>query len=104
MKTVSDIRAFSELLEAEQLQRIIAECDCEANRINCKTHFHMGKKFARVDIGTSGRYMVDLETGTIYGIKAYGVVHRGHVFGTLDTIHDWNWSDYCASRKTQVAA
>lgn len=53
-----------------------------------------GKKFVRVNIGSSGRYMVDLSDGTIYGIKGYGVVHYGHVYGTLDTINDWFWGEY----------
>jgi len=101
VRTESDIQPLVELLEEQQLQRIIKTCDCEANRKNCKTHCHMGKKFARVDIGGSGRYMVELETGIIYGIKAYGVIHRGHIYGTLDTIHDWDWSDHTAFRKAQ---
>jgi len=53
-----------------------------------------GKKFAKVDVGTSGKFMVDYETGEIFGIKGYGVVHRGHCYGTLDTIADWYWGDY----------
>ena len=64
----------------------------------------MGKKFARVDIGNSGRYMVDLETGEIFGVKAYGVVHKGHLFGTLDTIEDWDWTGYRAMQRKAVAA
>lgn len=54
----------------------------------------LGKKYARVDVGGSGKYMVDMETGQIYGIKAYGVIHRGHSYGTLDTINSWFWGGY----------
>jgi hypothetical protein len=67
-----------------------------------------GKKFVKVNIGTSGRYMVDLNDGTIYGIKGYGTVHYGHVYGTLDTIHDWFWGEYYGvylpSIKTNIEA
>ena len=42
-----------------------------------------GPKYTRVDVGSSGRFMVENSTGQIYGIKAYGVIHRGHYFGTL---------------------
>jgi hypothetical protein len=67
-----------------------------------------GKKFVRVNVGTSGRYMVDLNDGTIYGIKGYGVVHYGHVYGTLDTINDYFWGEYYGvhlpSIKTNMAA
>jgi len=50
-------------------------------------------------VGSSGKYMVENETGRIFGIKAYGVIHRGHYFGTLETIHDYNWGSYRAQKK-----
>ena len=70
----------------------------------CNVTIKSGKKFTRVDVGSSGKYMVDLETGEIYGIKAYGVVHRGHRYGTLDTIQEWDWSGYYATARKAVAA
>lgn len=63
----------------------------------------LGRKYANVDVGTSGVYMVELATGAIYGIKAYGVIHRGHYYGTLDTIADYDWSGYTATKR-QIAA
>jgi len=47
--------------------------------------------------------MVELSTWSIYGIKAYGVIHRGHYYGTLDTIADYDWSDYTAFKRTIAA-
>jgi len=64
----------------------------------------LGRKYANVDVGSSGRYMVELDTGNIYGIKAYGVIHRGHAYGNLDTIAEWDWSGYKASKRAQVSA
>ena len=94
-----DIQPFSDLLEADQLRGLIAaKCDCECNRNNVKVTVKMGRKFTRVDVGNSGRYMVDLATGEIFGVKAYGVVHRGHFFGTLGGIKNWDWSGYMARR------
>lgn len=52
----------------------------------------MGKKYAKVDTGSSGRYMVEIETGNIYGIKGYGVVHRGRAYGNLDTVTGFRWA------------
>ena len=37
--------------------------------------------------------------GNIYGVKAYGVIHRGHHYGTLDTINDWYWGGYNGVKK-----
>jgi hypothetical protein len=59
---------------------------------------HYGKTWVRVDLDSSGRYMVDAD-GNIVGIKGYGVPHKGHQFGTLDTIDQWDWSSYSAVRK-----
>jgi hypothetical protein len=58
-----------------------------------------GKKYTKVDVGSSGKYMVVNETGEIFGIKAYGVIHKGHRYGTLDTIHAYYWGEYTATRK-----
>jgi hypothetical protein len=94
------LEAFARLLEQDQLRGLIARnVDCEANRADAKTRVKIGRKYANVDVGTSGKYMVELDTGRIFGIKAYGVIHRGHAFGTLDTITDWDWSGYRATRR-----
>jgi hypothetical protein len=58
-----------------------------------------GRVYTKVDIGTSGRYMVENATGIIYGIKGYGKVHKGHSYGTLATIGDWFWGRYTAELK-----
>lgn len=63
----------------------------------------LGSKWARVDVGSSGKYMVAMATGEIVGIKAYGVPHNGHRFGTLDTIDLFDWSGYVARRMTATA-
>jgi hypothetical protein len=57
-----------------------------------------GKKYTKIDVGHSGKYMVDAD-GNIWGIKAYGVIHHGHHYGTLNTINEWHWSEYTAIRK-----
>jgi hypothetical protein len=57
-----------------------------------------GRKYTKVDRGPghnmSGFLMVDNETGEIFGIKGYGVPHRGHRYGTLATAGDWFWGEY----------
>jgi len=73
----------------------------------CEVTVKYGSKYACVDIGAkgmrSGKYMVVLpgwpDAGTIYGIKAYGVIHRGHQYGTLDTVDDWYWGGYTARKR-----
>jgi len=84
------------IIEKQQKERLIKnDLGCEANLFHSKTKVKEGKKYFKVDIGSSGRYMVDLE-GNIFGIKAYGVVHKGHRFGNLDTINYYYWGEYRA--------
>jgi hypothetical protein len=90
------IKQFAELLEKQQIERLKKDnLGCEANIINVKVSIKEGKKYTKVNIGHSGRYMVDRE-GNIFGIKAYGVIHHGHYYGTLDTINQYYWGDYRA--------
>lgn len=66
-----------------------------------QTHIRPGKKYVKVDLATSGKFMIDAE-GNIFGIKGYGVIHRGHQYGTLDTIQEWYWGDYTPHKRRPV--
>lgn len=59
-----------------------------------KVSVKYGPKYTKVDVGSSGRYLVENATERIYGIKAYGVVHHGKYFGTLDEIDGLFWGDF----------
>ena len=100
MITADALERFRARLEAEQGARYAEQWPgaYAQDRIarDCAAHVHYGPKYTRVDVGTSGKYMVENSTGAIYGIKGYGRVHRGHAYGTLDTVDDWDWSGYRA--------
>lgn len=102
MKTLEDIKPFADLLEREQLEQHNAQGYTFTGKRYCKVSVKIGGKYARVDVGNSGKYMVVLETGEIFGRKAYGVIHRGHQYGTLDTIHEWDWRPYQAQENGQA--
>ena len=72
---------------------------CQCNLDNAIAHYHIAKKYTRVDQGSGGKYMVVNSTGEIFGIKAYGVIHKGHPYGTLDTTDDYFWGNYIAYKK-----
>ncbi len=94
------LQDFAELLEKQRIEELVKRnLACQPNRDNCKVKIVQGLKYTRVDVGSSGAYMVVNDTGEIFGIKAYGVIHRGHKYGTLDTINDWYWGDYYAHKK-----
>uniref|UniRef100_A0A6H2A5Q4 Uncharacterized protein n=1 Tax=viral metagenome TaxID=1070528 RepID=A0A6H2A5Q4_9ZZZZ len=59
----------------------------------CATRVIPGKKYTKVDVGSSGKFMIDSD-GNIFGIKGYGVIHRGHHYGTLNTVNQYFWGEY----------
>ena len=105
MYTEEKIQRFCDLLTKENKERLLTEGFSAANTEyfikHAIAHYHIGNKYARVDIGGSGRYMVELDTECIYGIKGYGVIHRGHSYGTLDTIDDYYWGRYRAVKRVK---
>lgn len=93
------VAALAARIEAETIQRLIdSDLGCEANIAQARTSVKPGKKYTKIDIGNSGKLMVDAD-GNVYGIKAYGQIHRGHFYGTLDTIDQYHWGEYYPVRK-----
>lgn len=44
------------------------------------------KKYICLDCGDSGAMMVEKATGQVFGIKAYGVIHRDHPCGHIEDL------------------
>ena len=100
---VVTVEDFAERLEREQHERLRRDypgLDVETSQYRAAVH--VGPKYTRVDFGGSGKYMVVNATGAIFGIKAYGVIHRGHAYGTLTTLDAWDWGGYAATPKRLV--
>lgn len=96
------IQAFADLLQQEQFAELAKRQPVLSAIPGYKEQYHgvrviPGKKYVKVDVGTSGKYMIEGEI--VFGIKAYGVIHRGHQYGTLDTINEWDWSGYVGVKK-----
>jgi len=89
------IEIFAQLVESDQIESLHRRnLACQGNLDGVKTRIKPGKKYTKVDVGHSGKYMIEHDTGDIYGIKAYGVIHRGHRYGNLETINDYYWGEY----------
>jgi hypothetical protein len=96
------ITKLASLIQEETFERVRKEypnTSPEFHLEHSKTRVRSGSKYTKVDVGTSGKYMVVNETGEIFGIKGYGVIHRGHQYGTLDTMDEFYWGAYNAYRK-----
>ncbi len=90
----------AKLQEDQQAQLIANDLGCQANLHNAVTSIKPGKKYDKIDIGGSGKLMVVKATGEVFGIKAYGVIHKGHAYGTLDTISKLDWGGFDPRWKT----
>lgn len=94
---IDKIQALCDKITKESQARLTAQnLGCESNLDNAVCHYKIGPKYTKIDDRTSGRYMIENATGEIYGIKAYGVINRGHFYGNLDTIDSYNWGYYKA--------
>jgi len=47
-------------------------------------HTHEGAKYIRLDVGSSGAWMVEISTGIIYGIKGYGTPDKKKIAGDVN--------------------
>jgi hypothetical protein len=96
------IQKFVKLLENDQLDKLRKmELDCDYNILGCKVSVKTKKKYTCVDVGTSGKYMVDNITGEIFAIKGYGKVDKFKKFGTLETIYQYYWGEYLGVKLKQ---
>ena len=100
--TTEQLERFRAVLEDAQKWGLLAQGYNPANH-NTTTVVHVGRKYARVDTGGSGKYMVLLATGEIFGIKAYGVPHPRYRYGTLETVGNWDWRGYTGHPRSTSA-
>jgi hypothetical protein len=97
MNYETKLENFRALVQQHQTERMMAE-GFETLLKNsphyCDAKIVPGAKYDKVNVGTSGKFMVEKQTGRIFGIKAYGQIHRGHYYGTLDTTSEYFWGKY----------
>lgn len=100
-----DVDEFAQVLLTQQKARLAAlytqeQADWETVRVV------PGPKCTKVDIGPAhnmgGKFMIENATGVIYGIKGYGKVHKGHMYGTLETVDQWYWGEYYPMRRSEA--
>ena len=92
-----DVNEFAQLV-LEQTKARLAKDYSEEQASWETVQVRPGRVYTKVDIGPkgnmSGKYMIENATGIIYGIKGYGQVHKGHRYGTLETVDQWYWGGY----------
>jgi hypothetical protein len=102
---MENVDIFLELLKKEQTETLIRQYpDWFKNNLPAPDVRSInGKKYTKIDVSScgqwSGKYMIDNATGDIFGIKGYGVIHKGHKYGNLNSVNNYYWGDYVAVRK-----
>ena len=100
MNMNTKLETLRALVEFQQNVRLVAEGMPFTIAYERGAKLVTSTKYTKLNIGPncnmSGRYMVDNATGNIYGIKGYSVINKAKQYGNLDTIHNWDWSDYLA--------
>ena len=96
MVTQEQLQHFADLVQTQTRARYAAQGYTYDYTQETTVHVRPGKKYIKVDVGSSGKYMIETDTGDIYGIKAYGVIHRGHRYGNITTVETWDWGNYVA--------
>lgn len=94
MNRQEKLKELADLITKEGQERLIKDgLSVQCNMDNQVARIKEGKKYTKIDRGSSGFLMID-ENENIFGIKAYGVIHHGHHYGNLDTINNWYWGNY----------
>jgi len=97
MKTYAEkLDAFRSLVEkqsGERHNRLYP--NSAAEKFGVEQGYKFDKVFCIAGNGQIlGRYMVESRTGNIYGIKSWTQVNKRRQYGTLDTIDQYDWSEY----------
>jgi hypothetical protein len=93
----------------QKLEGFVNTLNTENQRVAGDTwQVETGRKFDKVfvqgKIQKHGRYMVDRNSWTIYGIKSWAQINPRRTFGTIDTVAQFDWSGYTGNPKSGTAA
>lgn len=110
VEMLAKLEAFCKLLEDEQNQRastqypsLAADAISKGRRGYVHTGYDEGGRFWKVwrESGQkSVAYFVERDTGIIFGAKGWKAYNPARAYGTLDTINEWDWSEYYGVSKT----
>ena len=92
-KKITDFAQKVEKEQTKEVKILYPSLNADAVKRHSKVTLKPGKKYTKIDVGTSGKFMID-KNGGIFGIKGYGVINKKKQYGTLDTINEWNWGGY----------
>lgn len=98
-KKIENFRSVFAQQHNERRSRLYS--NLEPDKIEIETGYKFDKVYVVTDCGAGatqklGRYMVESRTGDIWGIKSWTQVNKRRWYGTLDSVGDYDWSDFYA--------
>ena len=69
----------------EHFEKVYTNLDYDSEHY--RKVYKVGEKYVRLDQGGSGYYMIEIATGNVYAIKAYGVPNKKKIVGDA-------WADH----------
>ena len=101
-------RAVEYVEKLEKFRQAFQAADKGCQDFGEKVEIETGRKFDKVYIKTSvqklGRYMVDRNSWVIYGIKSWAQINERRTYGTLDTVDQYDWSQFYGVPKAGTEA
>ena len=85
-------RALFEGQSNDRKARLYSNLDSDS--VEIETGYKFDKVYINNGVQRMGRYMVESRTGIIWGIKSWTQVNRRRQYGTLDTVEQYDWSDF----------
>jgi len=67
---------------------------------NYTVNVKMGQKYYKVGLGSHITYMVEIETGDIYGTLGYDKVNKLHYYGKVANMEDYFWGGHAPMKET----
>jgi hypothetical protein len=107
-KAVGLDRAVEYVEKLEQFRAALQAADRGCIDQGDTVEIETGRKFDKVYFQTYhngkvnqklGRYMVDRNSWSIYGIKSWAQINPRRTYGTLDTVDQYDWAPYMGQAK-----
>lgn len=96
-------RAVAYVQKVEQFRQSLQAADMGCKQNGDTVGIDTGRKYDRIYVQTyhngqpnqkMARYFVDRHSWMIYGCKSFTQINERRVYGTLDTIEQYDWAPY----------
>ena len=94
---------------SEKLQKFVDTLNAEnpgvsGDRWEVETGRKFDKVYVRTKVQKLGRYMIDRNSWQIFGIKSWAQINPRRTFGTLDSVSQYDWTNYVGIPKAGTSA